>query len=338
MCCSSLHRRSRTYRCLTLGALVIISGILAAIIVTRACCRRAQAQTSAPTFTKCPKCGKRVQRDWRFCRYCGMKLSKASSHHWKPLAGKVIGDEIRNPHDGATLLWVPAGDFLMGSSDAEIDENLKEALDMKRESFGGEKPQHTVYLDGFWVYKTDVTIAQYRRFCHETGRAMPTAPAWGWNDDHPIVRVSWADASAYAEWADVGLPTEAQWEKAARGPAGRWYPWGDTWDASKCACSSTGISTTQPVGGLPAGVSPYGCMDMAGNVEQWCADWYSNSYYRTGRSRNPTGSETGVFRVLRGGGWDYHSYTHQRAALRKWDNPTNIASYRGFRCVSRSDH
>jgi len=233
-----------------------------------------------------------------------------------------------NPKDGAAMVWVPAGEFLMGSTDADKDARTD------------EKPQHTVYLDGYWIYQTEVTAAQYRKFCQATGRQLPGLPDWA-KDDHPIVNVSWEDAAAYAQWAGAALPTEAQWEKAARGTDARVYPWGNDWDGAKCVNSVGG--GTKPVGGMPAGVSPYGCLDMAGNVWEWCADWYDGSYYKNTPSRNPTGPATGTLRVLRGGSWNNTTPVNFRAAYRFRGVPGRRFSYYfggyrvfGFRCVLRS--
>jgi len=192
-----------------------------------------------------------------------------------------------NPEDGPLMITIPAGKFIMGSN----DEN------------GDEKPVHTVYLDTYQIGKYEVTVAQYRKFCKATGKKMPEAPRLGWKNDHPIVNVSWYDASAYCKWAGGRLPTEAEWEKAARGTDGRTYPWGDTWDKNKCANGELHLASTVSVGSYPADASPYGCMDMAGNVWEWCADWSGGDYYRTSPSRNPKGPSKGNFRVLRGGGW-----------------------------------
>jgi serine/threonine-protein kinase len=231
-----------------------------------------------------------------------------------PIIGPV---ETRiNSKDGATMIKIPAGEFLMGSNDGDDDE----------------KPPHKVTLDGYWIYKYEVTVAQYRKFCNATGRQMPDAPSWGWKDNHPIVNVSWDDAEAYAQWAGVRLPTEAEWEKAARGTDGRKYPWGNEWDASKCNNYETGPNQTTPVGSYPQGVSPFGVHDMAGNVWEWCADWYDGNYYRSAPSKNPTGPSSGNYRALRGGSWLYVD-NDCRAAVRNDNAPAVRNSNDGFRCV-----
>jgi formylglycine-generating enzyme required for sulfatase activity len=188
------------------------------------------------------------------------------------------------------------------------------------------------------MYKNLVTVAQYRRFCEATGRSMPDAPGWGWHDDHPIVNVSWDDARAYAKWAGVSLPTEAQWEKAARGTDGREYPWGNDWDASKCVNSvgSNSPGGTKAVGSCPAGASPYGGLDMAGNVWEWCADWYGSGYYASSPGRNPAGPASGETRVLRGGSWLYGNATLFRSANRNYLIPSLRLNYLGFRCAARA--
>jgi len=218
-----------------------------------------------------------------------------------------------NPKDGATMVYVPAGDFLMGS----------------------DLSQHTVYLNSYWIYQTEVTVAQYRKFCQVTDRQMPAEPSWKWQDDHPIENVSWEDAAAYAQWAGATLPTEAQWEKAARGTDGRVYPWGNDWDGAKCV-NSTRIPKS--VGSCPVGASPYGALDMAGNVWEWCADWYDAGYYKTEPVRNPPGPATGMSRVLRGGAWYLKNSDSFRAAYRFYDVMPTYRNYYsfGFRCVLRS--
>lgn len=237
----------------------------------------------------------------------------------RPPADAHRGDVWVNSKDGAELVYVPAGEFIMGSDDGDEDE----------------KPQRRVYLDAYWMYKHEVTVALYRRFCKETKRKMPSPPSWGWKDDHPIVNVSWDDAKAYADWAGVSLPTEAQWEKAARGTDGREWPWGNAFDASKCVCSvGPSRSSTAPVGSLPAGSSPYGCLDMAGNVSEWCSDWYDGDYYAEAPNRNPENRQASTYRVLRGGSWNYNDYLFLRAAIRFNLTPVYRYYFVGFRCTA----
>ena len=244
---------------------------------------------------------------------------------------------IINPKDDAEMIRIPEGEFLMGSSEEQIDAWIRVYPNDRRDYFTSEIPRHKVYLDTYYIYKNDVTVLQYRKFCLATGRQMAQAPVWGWQDDHPVVNVSWDDANSYAQWAGVALPTEAQWEKAARGTDGRIFPWGNEWDANKCHCSKTQFEdakSTAPVGSFPAGVSPYGVQDMAGNVWQWCADWYSKDYYNISPARNPTGPTTGIARVTRGGLWAAYYVSLFRTASRgNCLNPSLRCDRGGFRCA-----
>lgn len=243
--------------------------------------------------------------------------------------------------DGMDLIYVPAGDFLMGSTDADP------------EAYSDEKPQHTVYLNAFWIDKTEVTAAQYRR-CVETGAcSAPNSGEYCTYDadgksDHPINCVDWDQATAYCAWTGRRLPTEAEWEKAARGAAGRLYPWGDAWDVQTVrrlnfsdkndptGPSTTevddGFATTAPVGSFPSGASPYGALDMAGNVWEWAADWYGETTYTASQRENPTGPGTGSTRVLRGGSF-YNSANLVRAANRYGFTPGDRYDHVGFRCA-----
>lgn len=251
-----------------------------------------------------------------------------SSDLIKILPGTSIGDTLVNPRDGASMVWVPAGEFLMGSTNADKYANLD------------EKPAHNIYLDGFWIYKNDVTVSQYRKFCEATGHEMlKSPPDFRWIDDHPIIFVSWYDANAYANWAGVALPTEAQWEKAARGKDGYIYPWGNMWDKTKCDNIANVVKMNdqdgaKSVGSFPSGASPYGCMDMAGNEWQWCSDWYAIDYYTNSPSCNPTGPETGTKRILRGGSWATPNPEYLRTAFRLGLEPTNRRGAVSFRCIA----
>ena len=252
----------------------------------------------------------------------------------KPVEPTIEADERINPKDGAVMVYIPEGEFIMGTSDNQIDDLFGQFKNWNRSWFDDEKPQHHVYLDGYWIYKQEVTVTQYRKFCQEAGREMPKAPSWGWQDDHPVVNISWHDAVAYCQWAGVQLPTEAQWEKAARGTDGRIWPWGNEWDSSKCNNHASAGGGTTPVGSYPSSASRYGVMDMAGNVWEWCADVYDKNYYRDSPSSNPQGPTTGEEHVLRGGSWRA-APRYIRSTYREWGYPDDWNKFRGFRCVSR---
>ncbi len=200
--------------------------------------------------------------------------------------------------DGSVLVVIPAGEFLMGSEGG----------------YPNERPVHAVFVKTFALSQYPVTNAQYEQFVKETGHRVPylddpRVESENWNREqlthppgrgqHPVVLVSWRDAQAYCEWAGGRLPTEAEWEKAARGGLeGKLYPWGDDIDPS-LANYDTRTGTT-PVGSYPA--NDYGLYDMAGNVWEWVADWYDPKYYQRS-PHHPPGPEQGTVRVLRGGAW-----------------------------------
>ena len=230
--------------------------------------------------------------------------------------GSRAGEEMTGP-DGGLYVWVPPGEFMMGSDDGD----------------GDEKPAHRVRItEGFWLGRHEVTNAQYRAFCAATGRAFPSDSNQG--DDHPVVNVSWEDARAYCEHHGLRLPTEAEWEWAARGPEGRRYPWGDGWDAGRlCWDQNRGPGgRTFPVGSFPAGASWVGALDMAGNVWEWVADWYDGGYYANSPTDDPQGPATGTSRVLRGGSWGRGPLAC-RSADRDRGDPTFRGGYGGFRGV-----
>ena len=201
--------------------------------------------------------------------------------------------------DGIIMVYIPPGKFTMGSNDPAAYDN--------------EKPPHTVYLDGYWLGKYEVTLAQYKAFISETGhQALPSyVSKYSPGDNHPVTGVSREDAAAYCKWLsgklgvrfNFKLPTEAQWEKAARGTDARKYPWGNQKPDKILANFASKIGKTSPVGSYPQGASPYVLLDMAGNVWEWCIDWYDKNYYKSSPDKNPTGPKSGTYRVLRGGGW-----------------------------------
>lgn len=236
--------------------------------------------------------------------------------------------------DRAPMVLVPAGEFTMGSETG--GEN--------------EQPPHQVYLDAYWIDVYEVTNALYRK-CVVAGNCRPPAHAASATrsfyfgnpqfDNYPVTYVGWDEAKAYCEWAGKRLPTEAEWEKAARGIDARIYPWGNEWDGTK-ANVEWRVGDTTPVGSYPAGASPYGAQDMAGNVWEWVSDWYDSTYYRRSPPRNPTGPSSGQYRALRGGGW-IDDYWFARATTRydftyptfRFDfyYPTFRYDFVGFRCV-----
>ncbi len=225
-----------------------------------------------------------------------------------------------NRVDGAEMVDVPGGTFTMGDTDQK------------------DNPPHNVTLSSYYIYKNLVTVAQYKQFCSATGHNMAKEPSWGWKEDHPIVNVSWEDAQSYCKWAGVRLPTEAEWEKAARGTDGRKYPWGNTFVTSKLQCSTSKFGdakSTAPVGSFPEGASPYGALDMAGNVWQWCSDYYDTDFTKKANLANPTGPGFGTVRVLRGGSWNVNYPGYFRASFRLNDNPAFRNVDFGFRCVSQ---
>jgi formylglycine-generating enzyme required for sulfatase activity len=233
-----------------------------------------------------------------------------------PPAVASLGDIWTSPTDHKEMAYVPAGEFVMGSRD-----------DDKR-AWPDEKPQHRVYLDAFWIDKTPVTVGQYRVFCGATGRTMPEL-SYSVRDKEPVWGLTWNDATAYAAWAGKRLPTEAEWEKAARGTDGREYPWGNEWDENTCP-----DLRYEHVGSCPANASPYGVLDMSGTVSQWCADWYGEDYYRISPARNPTGPASGSTHVLRGGSWVHRLLPwHLRCAFRISGDDSVVPAALGFRCV-----
>jgi formylglycine-generating enzyme required for sulfatase activity len=247
------------------------------------------------------------------------------------------------------MVAIPAGPFLMGSTDD----------DPAADDDG--KPQHRVKLSEYHIGKYPVTNQEYQAFIQDSDQAPPGI--WDGDQypegkgDHPVVYVTWYDAQAYCQWLSektgkaYRLPTEAEWEKAARGGlpspevgggaggGGFIYPWGDEWDPAKCNTEESGVGDTTPVGQYsPEGDSPYGCADMAGNVWEWCADWFDEDAYKNREDgvQDPQGPEGGDYRVLRGGSY-YNDHTIARAACRDWHDPLyDFDDYLGFRVAASS--
>jgi formylglycine-generating enzyme required for sulfatase activity len=222
------------------------------------------------------------------------------------------------------MILIPAGEFMMGCND-QVDKKCQ----------GNEKPYHKVYLDAYLIDKFDVTQADYNE-CVDSKTCKANKKEKGLTDNRqPVVNVRWAEANTYCQWAGKRLPTEAEWEKAARGTDGRVYPWGggaNNIDISKTNFAASNIGTTTPVGNYPSGASPDGVMDIAGNVWQWLADWYDKNYYHSSADRNPKGPESGKSRVLRGGSW-YDEASSLRTSYRFDAAPDRADNIIGFRCA-----
>jgi formylglycine-generating enzyme required for sulfatase activity len=287
-------------------------------------------------------------------RYLGvLMLSLAISDHRSAISSEIPDD----------MVLVAAGEFSMGTP-AGTD------------GLPDEQPQRRVYLSSFLIDRHEVTNQAYASFVTTTGHRIPEnahPSSTLWSDGtpmagierHPVVNVSWDDALAYCRWKGKRLPTEAEWEKAARGTDGRRYPWGNDWDITQGNSASywagrtiefssgadwdafwvrgegarlakekglKGEVLTMPVGSFPQGLSPYGLHDMAGNVAEWVQDWYDPNYYRSAPLSNPTGPERGAIKSMRGGSWLKPAIS-LRTTDRDWGTMDSRPSGTGFRCA-----
>lgn len=295
--------------------------------------------------------------------------------------------------DGMVMVYVPAGHFEMGMSDAQVEEALRACNEVnddgKGEWFREEQPAHTVALDAFWIDQTEVTNTQFAAFLNEQGNRSQEVNAQfaGWLTghrsyssiydqvegqvywlepgqyglieqvggeyrpksgyaDYPVIEVSWHGAAAYCDWIGGRLPTEAEWEYAARGPDSRLYTWGDTFDGSRvnyCDASclkrwrdtayDDGYARWSPVGNYPDGASWCGTLDMAGNVWEWVNDWYQRGYYARSPAENPKGPDSGDLRIRRGGSW-FDQRCQMRSTSRRGEFPSSLrVHWVGFRCA-----
>ncbi len=254
-------------------------------------------------------------------------------HHSAHSVGIVPTDIVGK--DGAPMVLVPSGPFPMGVPPGDRD--------------GGrdEYPRHEVSLDGFYIDKFEVTNGKYWEFVKVTGHRIPQHPQNPsrtlWENgriseslgERPVINVDWFDAEAYCRWTSKRLPTEAEWEKAARGTDDRRFPWGNMEPTHKHLNYNQqwqGEKTLMPVGSYEAGKSPYGAYDMAGNVWEWVADWYDPLYYEKSPDKNPPGPETGTHKVLRSSGWSVETPL-VRIFTRVKSDPLNRNDSTGFRCA-----
>jgi formylglycine-generating enzyme required for sulfatase activity len=244
---------------------------------------------------------------------------------------------------GVSMALVSEGEFTMGS---DVDTVLAECQKYKRhcepDDFIDEEPLHQIYLDAYYIDKYEVTNALYKA-CVGEGFCGPPQENGSYDrvhyydnsefDNYPVISVDWNQAKTYCEWRGTQLPTEAQWEKAARGPDGRTYPWGEGPDCSKANYKGC-QSDTAVVGGYESGISPYGLYDMAGNVWEWVADWYSDAYYQSSPLSNPLGPESGELKlkIFRGGSWAKDEIS-LRSAHRGWLAASLWSNLVGLRCA-----
>jgi formylglycine-generating enzyme required for sulfatase activity len=249
-----------------------------------------------------------------------------SNHGQVVVAASIeVPEYVLNPRDGSMrLLLIPAGEAIFGSLDDDPD-----AVDI-------EKPQFRASLPAYYLGQTEVTNAQYKLFVDATGHRNPDHWVGGviptGIENHPVVYVSWEDAKAYCDWATLRLPSELEWEKGARGTAGLAYPWGDVFDKSLCRHGSVPTKLgTAHVGSYPLGASPYGLLDMAGNVWEFCADWYDNDVYIRYSQGDLSPPAWGQERVLRGGSWFVSSLSCRSAGRQGHVAPTFKYHHEGFR-------
>ncbi len=281
------------------------------------------------------------------------------------------------------MVLIPEGLFLMGSTKQDIDKLLELDRNIETVRLDNEIPQREVCLSTYLIDKYSVTNAEYKKFIESDGydqKVFWSDAGWQYisqsnplengdadnilsgENDCPVVNVSWYEAEAFAKWAEKRLPTEAEWEKAARGTDGRIYPWGNTFEKTNLNCSESKNEKPTPVTKHPQGQSTYGCFDMAGNVWEWTADWYNSQYYSSAPEKDPQGpkdaeanpyygqpEEVGISiydlrpstesktlsgcKVLRGGSWSGAGVVHVRCTNRDYDEPIYKNDTIGFRCA-----
>ncbi len=286
--------------------------------------------------TSCDVCNATCQTASGTVSFCGDSTTDTGSGETCDDGNTTGGDGCsatcqNDAKDTNAWLTISAGDFVMGCAAADTDCN------------NNESPKHTVTISEYKIQKYEVTNAQYKA-CVDAGTCTAPSDTSSYThssyygnatyDNYPVIYVSWTQASTYCGWIGGRMPTEAEWEKAARGPSPseNIYPWGDTAPTSSLANLDYNVGDTTEVGSYASGASYYGVMDMAGNVWEWVNDWYDVSYYSSSPSTDPPGPTSGTYRVLRGGSWDVNS-GNLRASNRNNHNPTLAYNVIGFRCA-----
>lgn len=254
-------------------------------------------------------------------RIVSAQISSFDLGYWAP---SHIINQKKSKIDGMSEVYIPEGEFSMGTNET---------------SFPASFPQRTIYLDAFWVDKTEVTNSMYAK-CVQAGQCQYSYARPGFNPfynnplyrNNPITFVTWYDADNYCRWAGRRLPTEAEWEKAARGIHAQFYPWGDISPNSSLLNYDNNINATVSVNRYSRGASPYGVLNMEGNVREWVADWFSPNYYNTSPYDNPQGPSRGIKKSLRGGSY-VDNARQVLVFVRFRHNPNSPGANRGFRCA-----
>ena len=268
---------------------------------------------------------------------------------------KAPAKVISKKRSNSPMIRVPVGTFKMGSSFVENKRHFKKCLNYDKSCelwwFNDEYPDRLIFLDSYWIDIYEVTNEKYLEFVLATGHRFALDETCDsdkcrdgnlWQgasfppriERQPVTQVSWSDADAYCRWRGKRLPSEAEWEKAARGPSGNIYPWGSGSPKNRATYGRKwrGVFTMTDVGAYSRGVSLYGLHDMAGNVWEWVDDWYDLKYYSWRRKKNPRGPAEGKFKVVRGGSWVNYPDS-LRSSFRRWSQPEVRFNDTGFRCA-----
>ena len=296
--------------------------LIAITFLTAACGTPPAPATVLPTFTSVPATEMATQAALATET---ITLPPEPTFAEGPSPTPDIGSTLGSPIDHLVMVYVPAGPFKMGYEGGYPDEG----------------PEHSVTLSAFWIDKTEIPNGTYE-MCVQAGDCNPPAKhnSNGIDNyygnpqtaDYPIIFVAWSDAQNYCDWMGGRLPTEAEWEKAARGTDGRLYPWGDTPPDPTLANFGDNNWDVVATGNYTGAASPYGALDMAGNVWEWVADWYAADYYTQSPANNPTGPESGTKKVMRGGSWNFDT-PGLRMSYRLAKDPAYTAPDAGFRCM-----
>jgi formylglycine-generating enzyme required for sulfatase activity len=321
----------------TVTGLIVLTQLIAAV-------------TAAYATKVCPKCGREYPDDYNFCEEC-IPPTRLVGGTETTAEENETGEKEVGP--GIKLVKIPGGTFSMGSTTSDGE--------------GDESPVHEVQVYEFWLAETEVTNAQYCAFLNAVKPTESERKKWiaikndldtkerkNWYvaeiknsggtyypssgyEDHPVICVNWYGADAFCDHYGLRLPTEAEWEYVAGGPEHYKYPWGNSWQDNRCCYDRTLPSSnltpvpTEAVGSYYA--NGYGLYDIAGNVWEWCSDWYGEDYYKTSPPKNPKGPSVGDYKVLRGGSW-YNDLRHVRCAGRICDDPENLICLCGFRAAA----